>query len=113
MARMLNAMQRRGNRHADPEPLGRLLTSALRELGLHKRVLEQQAASLWSEAAPERLAQKSTVTGVVRGKLFVYIEGALWREQLTYSKAKIIEKINQKLGTTVIEDIVLARKPGV
>lgn len=104
--------QRRANRWADPEPIGRLLSAVLKELGLETRVLERQAAMLWEEVVDKRLAQISSVTGIEGGKLFVYIEGSVWKDHFKHLKRGIIDQINQKMGKQVIREIVLSRKRG-
>ena len=104
--------KRHGNKMAPPKPIGSLLRTVLRDLGLEKKLLEKQAAMLWKDIVDERLAQISSVSGVEGGKLFVYIEGSVWKDHFRYLKPGIIERINQKVGSPVIQDIVLARKRG-
>lgn len=109
---MLGESERRASRSAAPKPIGPLLMAVLRDLGLEKKLLEKQAALLWKEVVDERLAEISSVSGIEGGKLFVYIEGSVWKDYFKYLKPGIIERINQEIGRTVIQDIVLARKRG-
>ena len=105
--------QRRANRWADPEPIGRVLSAVLKDLGLEKKLLEKQAAMLWDDVVGERLAHKSAVTGVERGKLFVHIETSVWKDHFCRTmKEDVINEINRRMGRPVIQDIMLARKRG-
>ena len=99
-------------RRAGPEPLGRLLTAVLRDLGLEKHLQEHQAAQLWPDVVGEQLARISAVTGVERGKMFVYIKTSVWKDHFYRKmKADVIQEINRRMGRPVIVDIVLARNP--
>ena len=109
---MLIDAEQRANRLKAPDPIGPMLMAVLKDFGLEKKLLEKQAAMLWKEIVDERLAQISSVSGVEGGKLFVYIEGSVWKDHFKYLKPVIIERINQRIGRTVIQDIVLARKRG-
>lgn len=89
-----------------------LLNELCRRWGIEKKVREYAALSQWPHIVGEKIAQKAHPVGVEGGKLFVLVESASWRNELTFMKPEIIERLNRAVGASVIRDIVFTGRKG-
>lgn len=87
--------------------LGQALKKIISDLGIEKQVLHYQAINYWPIAVGERIAKISRAEKVDNNILFVKVLNDSWRNELLFLKKEIIEKLNKKIGTRVIEDIRL------
>lgn len=80
--------------------------------GIEKKMKEYSALSHWPNVVGKKIADISQPLGIERGKLFVQVESAPWRNELTFMKPEIIQRMNHTLGNEVIIDIVFTGKKG-
>lgn len=69
-------------------------------------LLETRAVELWKEVVGTFIAQKSKAKKICNGVLYVRVTEAALRFELCNSRTEIINKINEKLGASVVKDIV-------
>ena len=81
--------------------------------GIHKKVKEYTAITQWPQIVGARIAKEAQPLGVKGGILFLQVENASWRNELTFMKREIIHKLNRTLGETVIRDIIFSGMKGV
>jgi predicted nucleic acid-binding Zn ribbon protein len=79
----------------------------LHELGIEKPVKRYAALVIWPKVVGERISSVTEPLSISNGTILVRVKSAVWRNELVYYKAEIIRKMNQELGTSVINDIVL------
>ncbi len=96
-------MIRRSN---NPEQIGKILTKNLRNLGIERRLKEENIVLNWSRLVGERIASRANPLRVRDSILFVSVENASWRNELFFMKRKIIEELNRSVRGNVIRDIV-------
>ncbi|MBK8552827.1 MAG: DUF721 domain-containing protein [Ignavibacteria bacterium] len=75
-------------------------------IGLDARMQELQILNVWSDCVGEAIAKYSSPQELRKNKLFVRVENAAWRYELSLNKTEIIEKLNQKLKKKLIKDII-------
>ena len=75
-------------------------------IGLDSKMQELQILNVWSECVGEAIAKYSSPQEIRKNKLFVKVENAAWRYELSLNKAGIIEKLNIKLKKKLIKDII-------
>jgi len=75
-------------------------------IGLDLRMQELEILNVWSECVGEAIAKFSTPVEIRRNKLFVSVENAAWRYELSLKKNEIIEKLNINLKKKIIRDII-------
>lgn len=90
-------------RHA--ENIGKILKRTLSNLGLDRKIREYDAVRLFPEVVGERIAAKAQALQIDRGVLHVRVTSAAWRQELNYTKAEIIAKLNAALGEAIVTDI--------
>jgi predicted nucleic acid-binding Zn ribbon protein len=89
-----------------PESLGGVLQNLLRNLGLEKRIKEQELVLNWDKIVGEKIADKAKAYKIEGNKLFVRVESSCWRNELFYLKKDIIEKLNNSVKKEIVKDII-------
>ena len=75
--------------------------------GLREKLDEQAVASLWDELAGGMVARHTVAVKLRRGKLYIKVDSAPLRQELTYMREGLIKTINTKMGREVVEKIKL------
>lgn len=87
--------------------IGDLLTTYLREQGLEKPLLERQVVERWPEIMGPIVAQMTRNVEVENGMLRVRLSNAALRAQLFECRRELVKKINETMGSDVINDVRL------
>ncbi len=87
------------------EPIGKILTDVLRDLGLSKKLSEQRAVVEWSDIVGRRVAEHARALRVDNGRLFVEVDSSVWSQELTLMKRTILRQINDQIGRKAIDNI--------
>ena len=66
---------------------------------------DELARAAWPAAVGKRIAIHASAGALVRGKLIVECEDAIWQKQLFYLKTHILKKIHEVLGDTTVTDV--------
>lgn len=85
--------------------IGGAIDSMLKESELEGAMRPHRAVVLWPLIVGDVLAAASEAEVVRGGVLFVRARSTTWANELTFYKTDILQKINQRLGGRVIEDI--------
>lgn len=89
------------------ESVGDVLSRLLQDLGWGRRVFETRALGLWKGVVGEPLATHTTPLSVKGGKIVVAVKDPVWKQEIHLLRAEIIRKLNEKMESEVISDIVL------
>lgn len=87
--------------------LGQALKKLLQDLEIESQVYQYQAINFWPHIVGEKIARVTKAEKVERQILFVKVNNDSWRNELFYLKKEIIDKLNAKIGRTIIKDIRL------
>ena len=93
-------------KQVSPVKISEGIAAALNELGLGKKIKQYDALNVWSEVVGEQIAAVTEPERVAGGKLFVRVSRSTWRNELTFLKKEIIERLNAKLGAQIVNDII-------
>ena len=85
--------------------LQQALSELLESLGIESKVKRYQVLEQWPSFVGERVAEVSRPERLTGGLLFVKVKNSVWRNELLYLKAELIQKINGALGEEIVEDI--------
>lgn len=96
-------MAKKSNDVTLKEALTMMLKSKRMKSGLYKTKIEQ----LWKEKMGNTIAQSTSEIRVYKNKLYLTINSAPIKNELTYSKAKIIKMVNQHLQEEFLEDVII------
>ncbi len=81
------------------------MSRTLADLGLDKRSRELDVVRRFGEIVGAAIAQQAEALKIDNGVLVVRVASSSWRQQLNYSKAEMIAKLNQAFGENTVKDI--------
>lgn len=85
--------------------LASLLSQSLKGLDLDTRIKESTCVLVWDEVVGEQVSAAAQPDFVRDGKLFVTTKSPVWANELTFYKADMINRLNRRVGGTVLKDI--------
>ncbi len=73
---------------------------------LRGKLTESKLIASWEQIMGKVIAKHTTSLKLDKTLLIVYLDSSVIREELSYAKDKIIQRLNEQLGKRVIEDVV-------
>lgn len=95
------------NAHWGTTRIGNALRDALRRQGIERSVREQDVLVRWEEIVGPAIARQARPLRLHRGILWISVEDAAWRQELSLMRTELVEKINDAVDDTVITEIRL------
>ncbi|MEO7082261.1 MAG: DUF721 domain-containing protein [Flavobacteriales bacterium] len=89
------------------QTLGEAMDRLVDAYGLREKLDEQAVASLWDELAGGMVARHTVAVKLRRGKLYIKVDSAPLRQELTYMRDGLIKTINERMGRVVVEKVQL------
>lgn len=89
-----------------PEKIGGLIESFLSVHGYLGGIREQQALIEWNKIVGEQVALHTECQSVEDGILYVKTSSAAWRQELSFMKPSLIQKIREHTKSSTLRDIV-------
>ena len=77
----------------------------LRKFGIDNAIAQNNALNIWNEIVGETVAKNTEPDRVEHGVIIIKVSSPTWRQELYFQKKEIIQKINNKIGKSVIRDI--------
>ena len=87
------------------EPIGKILSDVVRNLGIAKKLSEQRAVVEWPEIVGREVAGHARAIRVEGGKLFVEVDSSVWSQELSFMKRNILREINDRIGRKAVDNI--------
>ncbi len=66
---------------------------------------EELAVSAWPAAVGKRLAFRTQASGLVRSRLVIEVEDAVWQRQLWTLREQILVRMEQVLGRKIVHEV--------
>jgi predicted nucleic acid-binding Zn ribbon protein len=102
---MMRGRRDRTRRDA-PEALGPILGDLLAEKGYLTICKENSILLEWDRIVDPKFAAVSKCEKVENGILYVKVSSSPWRQEASYHKHTILERIHREFGCPTIKDIV-------
>ncbi len=93
------------NKLQNVQSVGDILQKLVGELGIEQPLREYEAITKWEQCVGTRIAEISEPVKITKGVLIVRVRTSTWRNELTLRKKEIIAKLNNQLGSTIVQDI--------
>lgn len=94
-------------------PLGQVLESVADSVGFKQRYDAYQVISRWPELVGEQIANRSRAVKFDDGTLFVVVEDAAWRQNLSMEIESILKQIrSHPFGRVVTQLRLIAHERG-
>jgi len=83
------------------------ITQLLRTYQLEDKLIEHRLIANWEVVVGTMISRHTKDIWIKDGKLFVKLDSATIRQELTYHRSKMLELLNESVGKNLITDIVL------
>lgn len=93
-------------RQGAPQVLGDLIDTAIDDLGVRTGVDQSRAIEVWHDIAGPIIARVTERVWVRRGKMYVELNSGTWRQELHMHRIQWRDRLNEKLGKRIINEIV-------
>lgn len=90
-----------------PLSLGDVARQEFSSLGLADRLREADIWKLWPEVVGPAVAARAMPLRIIRGTLTIAVSSGPWKQELVYLKDMMKDKLNERLGSETVQDIVL------
>lgn len=87
--------------------IGQVIKKLIKNKKLSKRLDALIVLDVWNNIIGKDLEKYIKSTKLVDDKLFVKLRSSIVRNEMSYKKTQLIQRINKKLNKEVIKDIVL------
>lgn len=87
-------------------PISEVIKEYLEDLKLTNKLKEYEAIKLWEELLGKSVASRTKEIKIKDGTLYVKIGSTLVKQELLMIKDSIIQKINDKIGDEIVNNIV-------
>lgn len=93
------------SRNDNEETLGHAIQRLLKAYGLEEGYYAAAVATYWEELMGPAVARRTGEIKLDKGVLRIRIESAPLRQELSYGKDKIIQRLNGKLERRIIKEV--------
>lgn len=83
------------------------LRGAIESSGLEMKILEQNVIHGWESYAGKAVANVSAPISIENGTLWLSVQDAAWRQELSLRRDELRKRINEKLEVELIREIIL------
>ena len=94
-------------RKFEPQSIGKVLDEIVQSKALKTGITNARINELWYELMGTHMTHYTKKITLRGNTLFVSLNNAALREELSYGKEKIREMMNEQLGSEVLEKVVL------
>ena len=105
-------MARAGERRPRPEKVGGVIEGIFARLGIAEKVERATVIADWEELVGTRIAEVATPVRIQGDTLFVEVESASWRMELSMMRPQLMRKLNAGKRRGRIEKIVFVQADG-
>ena len=88
------------------EPIGKLIQQFLRQESLESPLNEQRLLDAWPQILGPAIASYTTELYIRNQILYVHLTSAALRQELMMGRELLVRNLNQKVGATVITNII-------
>ena len=86
--------------------LANVLDRLFKDPELKNHMYKGMVVSVWEKAVGKKIAGICQPTGFENGTLYVKVQSAAWRNELTMMRTTIKDKINELLGLPIVRSII-------
>ena len=87
--------------------VGDIIRKLMKNPKLAEKMDELDALDVWKELIGDNLKRFVLSAKMNKGNLCVKLSSSVLRNELSYKKSELKERINQKLGKEIVKEIVL------
>lgn len=88
--------------------LGSAFEEFFKTKGFYQKMQETAAKEAWSEVVGPVFSKSTKKVSIYKGVLYVSLFSPAVRNELLHNKTQIIQRINEKVGNSVVKSIVFS-----
>lgn len=88
-----------------PEPVNAVLDRVLNSLNLGIKVKQYRIWHVWNSVVGDGIARHAQPQQIRAMVLWVTVSSSAWMQQLEFMKRQIVDRLNERIGEQVINDI--------
>lgn len=93
--------------NSEEKPLKQLVDKMLRSYGLSDKLDEMSLVKSWEELVGKMIANHTKEIYLNKGTLYVKLDSSTLRQELSYVKSDLVQRLNAKAGKIMVKDIYL------
>ncbi|MEX1189725.1 MAG: DUF721 domain-containing protein [Bacteroidia bacterium] len=93
-------------RKSNENPVSEIIELFLNQSGLNSRYKEFRMLQSWNEIMGPMIAKHTKDVRIFQGTLYVELDSASIRSELSFAKSRIIENLNAEAGEAIVSEIV-------
>ena len=78
----------------------------LRTYKIEKKYDESKVLYIYNEVVGPMISKHTTSIHIKAGTLFIQVDNAALRNELTYAREKLKDSLNKKIGKVIVEEII-------
>lgn len=90
---------------SEEQPLRELINKMLRSYGLGPKLDEVKLLKCWEDVVGTMIAKHTRNIYFREGTLHVELDSAPLRQELTFAKSKLVEKLNEEMGKQIVQKL--------
>jgi len=92
---------------SNEQTLGEAIREMIDAYGMHTRLDEAGIIRSWEKIVGKMIAKHTVSLRIDKRKLFVELDSAALRNELSYAREKIRKMLNKEAGKEVIDEVVI------
>jgi len=93
-------------KYSSDRPIGEVIREMIETYRLEGRLNEIKVLHSWEKVVGEMIARHTRDLYIKNARLFVKVDSPALKNELTYSRTDIAEKLNHEAGGKVIEEVI-------
>jgi predicted nucleic acid-binding Zn ribbon protein len=93
-------------KYSSDKPIGEVIREMIEAYRLEGKLNEVKVLHSWEKVVGEMIARHTRDLYIKNGKLFVKVDSPALKNELTYSRTEIADKLNHEAGGKVIEEVI-------
>ena len=94
-------------RHSNEESLKEVIEQLIKTYQLGDKLNQVKLLHSWGSIMGEAISKRTDRLTFKEGKLFIYLNSAPLKEELSYAKEKIKIRFNEELGGDFIKEVLI------
>lgn len=92
---------------SEEKPLKLAIKQLMRAYGYQKQLDKLELLKIYEEEVGHLFSNHTKEVNFKEGILYVYLDSAALKQELSYVKEGLVQKLNKKMGKTLVEKIVI------
>ena len=89
------------------QSIGAIIQEWLRSQNLEEKIQQKSIPGYWIEIVGETVAKHAEVERVDKGKMYIKVESATWRNEVMLRREEIRTKVNEHFGAEIVKEVIV------